>query len=713
MAILGNIRKQTTVLILIIGLALFAFVISGVFSSGDLGGGGKVGSSVAEVNDNEIPIDAFRQKVENMSRRMGPTASTMQAVNQVWDQEVRSSILGEQFEDLGIDIEQDQIMNFIKTNPGYSQNPQFTNESGVFDEFKFKQFIADLKINSPDQYNIWLQDEASIIQGAKEQTYFNLIKAGVGATLKEGELDYKLANEKLDIRYVRVPYASVADSTITITKSEISTYINAHKDDFKQDPARDIQFVYFEEKPSAEDEKAVEEAVNKLLVDSYGFDETKESEEGKVINDTVIGFKNATDMADFLDRNSDIKFDTIYKAKKALPVQFADTLMSLKVGEVFGPYRDGDSFKVSKMMGRRANGSVKASHILIGYEGAQRAKPEIKRTKEEAEVEAKRLLAEAKKKDVVFVELARDNSDGPSATNGGDLGYFQEGAMVPKFNDFAFGNPVGTIGLVETDFGYHVIKVDDKEDIVQIATLAREVEASEQTINKLFTDATQFESDSKNSEKAFSDSAREKELVVRPVNKIKMMDENLPGLSAQRSIVQWAFNENTELGEIRRFDVDNGYAVVQLTAKYEEGLMAVEDASATVLPIIRKERKAAQIIGANKGKSFDDFAKDNNISASNATALTVKSPTIPGAGSEPLVVGTVYAMNEGETSGLIEGETGIFMITLSKKQEAPKLDNYSTYANNLKAATATKVNTAVYDALKEGAVIEDNRSIFY
>ncbi|MEO9892070.1 peptidylprolyl isomerase [Aurantibacter sp.] len=708
MAILGNIRKQTTILILIIGLALFAFVISGIFSSGTIGGGGnKVGSAIGEINDNEVPVDAFRQKVENLSRRMGPSSSTMQVVNQVWDQEVRNSILGAQFEDLGVDIEKDQIMNYIKTNPGYSQNPQFLNEDGLFDEFKFKQFIADLKVNSPDQYKLWLQDETSIIQNAKEQTYFNLIKAGVGSSLKEGELDYKLANEKLDIKYVRVPYASIADSTINVTKSEISSYISAHKDEYKQDPARDLQFVYFNEKPSDADVKSVEDAVNGLLNETVEYNQQTDK------TDTIAGFSTTTDMEAFLDRHSDVKFDTIYKAKKLLPAKFADTLMTLKVGEVFGPYRDGDAFKISRMMGRKANGSVKASHILIAYEGAQRANPEVTRTKEEAEAEAKRLLKEAKKKDVVFVELARDNSDGPSATNGGDLGYFQEGTMVPKFNDFAFGNSVGTIGMVETDFGFHIIKVDDKEDIVQIATLVREIEASEETLNKLFTDATQFESDSKSSDKAFSDLAKEKEFIVRPVNKIKAMDENLPGLSAQRAIVQWAFNEDTELGEIKRFEVDNGYAVVQLTATYAKGLMTVEDASASVLPKIRKERKAAQIIGANNGKSIDDFAKDNNVSASTATAVTVKSPTIPGAGSEPLVVGTAYAMNEGETSGLIEGETGIFMVTLNKKQEAAKLDNYSTYANNLKSAAAAKVNTSVYNALKEGAEIEDNRSVFY
>ena len=121
MAILENIRKRTTVLILIIGLALFAFVISGVFSSGDLGGGGKVGSTVAEINGEEISIDAFRQKVDIASRRQGPTSSTMQVINQVWDEEVRNTILSEQFEGLGIDIERDQIMDYIKNIPSYAE----------------------------------------------------------------------------------------------------------------------------------------------------------------------------------------------------------------------------------------------------------------------------------------------------------------------------------------------------------------------------------------------------------------------------------------------------------------------------------------------------------------------------------------------------------------------------------------------------------------
>jgi len=712
MAILENIRKRTTILILIIGLALFAFVISGVFVNGDIAGGGKVGSAVAEVNGNEISVDAFRNKMEAASRN-GAGRSSMQLINDVYDAEVKRAILDEQFDNLGIGVEQDQIIDFLKTTR-YSQDPSFQNEDGVFDPIIFKETVFNWK-NSDNrlQYESWLQTEKAITQLAKEQTYYNLIKAGVGATLKEGEFEYKLANDKMDLRYVRIPFSSVPDSSITVTKSEITAYINAHQNDFKQEKSRDIQFVYFEEKASAVDEEAAKQSVIKWMDDQYGYDETKDSNKDEAINDTIAGFKNTTDVGAFLDLNSDIKFDTIYMTKSGLPALFADTLMTLKVGETFGPYRYGGHYKVSKMIARKGGGSVKASHILVGYTGAQRANPEITRTKEEAEARAKELLRDAKKRGADFAQMARDNSDGGSAPQGGDLGFFQRERMVPAFSNFAFENSIGAIGMVETDFGFHVIKVDDKEDIVQIGHLARIVEASEETINGLFTEATKFEMGTSTDGKSFPDLAKESTYTVRPVNKIKALDENLPGLGSQRQVVQWAFSEDTELGDIKRFSINNGYAVVQLTATYKEGLISVEDASGQVLPKIRKERKAARILSTYQGKSMDDIANEANVSVANATGLTVKSPTIPGAGREPAVVGSAYAMNQDETSGLIEGQTGIFMITVTKKEEAANLDNYSTYANNLKTASASKVNTAVYNALKEASEIEDNRATFY
>ena len=706
MAILGNIRKRTTVLILIIGLALFAFVISGIFTSQD--SGVKIGSSIAEINGEDLSIDVFRKKIEQASRRFGANYSATQLVNTVYDQEVRSTLLNQQFEDLGIAIESDQIVEFVKTSPSYSQIPDFLDENGVFNAAVFKSAIADWRENDPFRYDAWLQDEKNIMQAAKEQLYFNLIKAGTGATLNEGKFDYNLTNNKVDIQYVRVPYTSIADSTLTISKQEIEAYIKNHKEDFKQDKARDIRFVFFEENPSSDDENAVKDGLVSLLDNTVEYNASTDQ------NDTIAGFRDTADMDAFLDRNSDSKYDTIFRAKKELPAVAADTLMALQVNQIYGPYRDGDSFKITKVIARKPNGSVKASHILFAYEGAERANPDIKRTKEQAEIEAKKILAEAKKDGANFTSLARDNSDGPSASRGGDLGYFQEGVMADEFNDFCFGNDIGAIDLVETRFGYHVIKVDDKEDIVKVATLSRALEASETTVNTLFTDATKFEMASIDAKAdAFSDIAKKSSYSVRPVNKIKEMDENLPGLSSQRPIVQWAFNEDTKVGAIKRFDLTNGYAVVQLTKKFKEGIMSSEDASAVVLPKIRKERKAAQIIAANNGKSLEDFASANNLTVSNASALAVKSPTIPGAGREPLIVGSAFNLEEGTSSKLLMGESGVFMVKVIKKTPAAEIQNFSTYAKTISTTSANAVNTAVFNALKEGAEIEDKRATFY
>lgn len=704
MAILENIRKRTTVLILIIGLALFAFVISDVLTRGGMGGP-KAGSTVGEINGEPISIEAFRRSMEVASNQSQATST--QLVNAVWDREVRTAILNQQFEALGLEIESDQVLDLIRNNPSFTQNPQFQDENGFFDETAFLNFIADLRVNAPQQYELWLQNENALIQSAKEQRYFDLIRAGMGATLQEGELEYHLANDKVDIRYVRVPYSTVPDSTISVSKEEIAAYIKAHKEDFKQDAARDIRYVYFEEKASEADKQAIREDMQELVGDRMEYMEEMDS--------TIVipGFRTTPDMEAFLDRYSDTKYDTVYRAKNELPTQFADSLLGLQVGELFGPYEDNGFYRISRMMDKKENGSVKASHILITYQGAERANPQITRSREEAEERANELLEEARKEGTVFAQLARENSDGPSAPRGGDLGYFQEGIMTQKFNDFAFDNPVGTIGLVETEFGYHIVRVDDKQDVVRLATFSRAIEPSDDTVNALFTEATTFEMAVTEAKENYAAIATENEYQVRPVNQLKAMDENLPGLGAQRRIVQWAFNEETNVGDVRRFDLNNGYAIVQLTATHAEGLKSVEDASVQVLPKLRKEKKAAQIIAANQGKSLEEMASSNGVVVSSASALNAKSPTIAGAGREPLVVGTAVTMDTGATSGLLEGESGVFKLEVTNKEEAPEMENYAPYANNLQSSLGARVNTEVYNALKDKAEVVDNRAVFY
>ena len=706
MAVLEKIRQRTTVLILIIGLALFAFVISGVFTNSG-SGSPTGGSAIGSVNGEEISIDDFRQKLEVAAQRAGSQATTVQLVNQVWNSALRTSLLNQEIEDLGISVEGDQIMNFIKNTPSYSNQPEFQDENGIFSESLFIAAVADWKANNPYRYSLWLQDELAIMQSAKEQMYFNLVKAGVGTTLEEGKFDYKLANDKVDISYVRMPFSAVPDTTITVTAGEIESYISKNPALFKQEPARDIRLVYFEEKASKEDEQAVKDAVVGLLSD------TEEYNENTGTTETVAGFLNTTDLGAFLERNSDITYDTIFRTKNEIVTTFRDSIVSLNPGQTFGPYKENNAYKMSKLVAEKNNGAGKASHILISFVGAERVSPTVTKTKGEARKEANRLLIEAKKSNTVFAELARDNSDGPTASRGGDLGFFQDGEMTPKFNDFVFSNKVDAIGLVETEFGYHIVRVDDKQDIYQIATLSRDVAPSEQTINTIFTQATKFEMEVTENPKEYVSIAKEGNFNVRSVNKLLAMDENLPGLASQRSVVQWAFNEDTDLGAIKRFNVNNGYAIVQLTARYRSGTMTVADASATALPILRKEKKAAWILKNKGGNTLEAFAAASGQSVETASALSVKSPIIPGAAREAYVVGKAFNLTEGVTSSLLVGETGVFLVQLNKKQEGVALDSYATYAAALKAGMQNSIFFSSYNAIKETAIIEDNRAVFY
>lgn len=701
MAVLEKIRSRSIFLILVIGMALFAFVISGVFTNN--GGTGK--TTVGEVNGESISRQDFAFKVDNMSRRYGANATTLQVVNQVWNQEVRNIILEQQFDELGINIEKDQILNVVKANPGISSNPNFQNEAGVFDEGKFIEFIADMKANNPMGYEQWKMQEDVLINASKEQSYFNLIKAGVGATLKEGELAYHLENDKVNIRYVQIPYSTIADSAVSVTTKEIEAYIKKHEKEYTQESSRDIRYVFFEEKASDADIAEVESALTKLLDQSVEYNQTTKS------NDTIAGFRTTTNIADFVNRNSDIKYDTTYVTKAQLPTAYADTLYNLNVGEVFGPYKDGAYYKLSRMVAKKEGGSVKASHILISYDGSG-AQPKESRTKQQAESLAKDVLDQVKADPSSFAALALEYSEDPgSSTRGGTYDNIPEGQMVHEFNDYIFKNKIGSIGLVETDFGFHIIKVDDKYDVVQLATIARELEPSEKTISDLFNQTTTFEMTAMEGD--FQEIAKEGNYTVRPVNKIDALDENIPGLGNQRTIVQWAFNPDTEVGAVKRFGTTNGYAVVQLTGKRSKGLATAKDASASVLPILRKQKKAALIIEQNSGKSLEELASSNDVNVKAASDLTMKSPNILGAGREPKVVGVAMGLSQGEQSNLIEGENGVYMLSVSKKSIAPSLDNYATYANTQKTLNRNRSTFAAYNALEEMAEIEDNRSEIY
>ncbi|OBQ55879.1 SurA N-terminal domain-containing protein [Tamlana sp. s12] len=704
MAVLNKIRQRSLFLILIIALALFAFVLADLFRNSDALTA-KSQNVIATVNGKEITREAFLQKVEVAQRQAGPTATNTQVMNRVWEQEVRQAIMETQFEELGITVEKDQMRDLLRTS--LATSPEFLNEAGIFDENKLNEYIANLKETSPEGFESWVNYEKQIAANALNQNYYNMVKAGLTGTLAEGELEHQLEGNKVDLKYVQVAYTTIPDNLVKVSKSDISDYINDNKKQFEVEASRDIRFVEFKEEASVEDENMIKEELNRYkkgqLVDANGR------------KNVITAFAEATDNEDYINSvaASDIKFNKSFLFKENLPEEFADNIFNLEEGQVYGPYKESGFFKISKVVAvKQIPDSAKVRHILIPFLGSRSATAEVTQTEEQAKSTADSLLAVLKTDRSKFPEFVTEySSDQGSVSNEGRYDWHAYGSMVPEFNDFEFGGKVGDLGVVKTVFGFHIIEIEGLKDpkrAVQVGTIARKIEPSEATTDKVFRDASNFEI--KAGEGDFEAVAKENKFTVRPVNGIKVLDESIPGVGNQRPIVRWAFEKDIEVGDIKRFNIPGGYVIAQVVAQNEAGLMSVDDATARVLPILRKEKKAEMIKDRISATTLEDIAAAEKTSVKTATGINMKNPTISGAGREPFVVGAAFGLNEGETSGLLEGEKGVYAVQVTKVIPAVKLENYQAAANRVEQQKTSIVNARLYNALKDAAEIEDNRA---
>jgi len=703
MAILNNIRKQSLVLIVVIALALFSFVLADLFRNSDALTA-KSQNVVATINGKDITREDFMQKVEAMQRQMGGNGTSTQAMNNVWNQEVRQAVMQTQFDALGFTVEKDQMRDLLKTN--LANNADFQNAAGVFDENKMNEYIASLKETSSIAYQQWIDYEEGVASNALNQNYVNMVKAGMVGTLAEGELQHKLEGDQRDIKFVQVPFSSIVDSTVTVSNSDITSYMNKHVKQYTVEASRNINYVQFNEVASLEDENAIKQSLKNLFKDQVVYNEVTKR------NDTVLSFLKAKDNEAFVNANSDIKFDDRFIKKSDLPVAVADSIFNLNTGEVFGPYKDANNFKVSKVVAvTQMPDSVKARHILLPFVGSRSASAETVQTKEQAKVTADSIMNVVKSSPSKFVSLLDFSADTVSNEKEGVLDWFTYNAMVPEFRDFSFENNTGDFGVVETVFGYHIIEILGQKNMqrtIKIGTIARKIEPSENTISKVFRDAASFENALANGK--FQDIAKENNYVVRPVDGIKVLDENIPGLNSQRAIVRWAFEADAEVGDVKKFAISNGFAVVQLTAKNKAGLMNTQNASVTALPAIRKAKKADMIKSRISATNLEELATAEGQTVRTALAINMKTPTVTGVGREPKVVGAAFGLEEGETSKLIVGENGVYMVQVTKATPAVELANYQSFANQVGQQKQTAIDSRLYTALKEASNIEDNRA---
>ena len=701
MAILSKIRERSMALILVIGLALFAFVLD-PSSIQDFFNSTKV-NTVGEVGGETISRKEFSEALEAYKAQVGNRMTDMQASKQVWNNLIRQKIFQAQLAEAGIEVGENDVWSALIANQSINTDQRFLNNAGLFDEGKLKEFLALAKSDSPQTWNQWSGFMGQIKSGLENSTYNGLITAGLGASLKEGELQYLNDNTKIDAQFVYVPFSTVSDSLVKIKKSEIEAYINKNPKGFKVDASADLKYVKFNIIATPSDEAAIKAEVADLLNDKDG----------------IKGLKNTDNAVDFIAENgSDTALDNNYNFKNTVSVAIADAVFKGKAGDVFGPYKDRGYYKVSKLTEVvQIPDSVKGAHILIPFVGSASASQTTTKTEEQAKKSADSIFRLVRRNKTKFAAIADEiNPDGTKG-KGGVIDWI---TVAPAFNldkDFGEGlffNKKGDVKIVKSKFGFHIIRIDEsknKQAAVKLATFSRKIEASQATENTIFQNAETFALALANGGK-FDDVVKEKALTPQSAFSLKYLDEVVPGIGNQRDMVLWANKKENEVGAYKRFDTNNGYVVAVVTNKTAKGTMSAAKAATIVRPILVNEKKAEIIAKTMSGATLADIASATKQTIKTVSAVSMQSPVVSGVGFEPKLVGAMFSAKENLVFNNVEGNKGVFAFVVTKRVKPTALPNYDTYRKRI-ADTRKGQTGLMYNAIKEAASIEDNRGTFY
>lgn len=701
MAAIGNIRKHYGLLVAFVGLALLAFVLGDLFKSTN----SRQGTNVASVGNEKITYQDYSNMVSmNLENAKASNAGSITPEQNysihasTLEQMIRDIVMKREYKDLGLVVSSEELFDqFLGENPNQYVVSSFTGADGKFNRELVETYIRDFQTLTPEMQANWLNFERAIKEDRLNTKYDNLLKKSFYLPTKLAERYYSDKNDKVSAEVYAIRYNTIADSTVVLSDADKKAFYEENKNKYQTDATRAIDYIVFEIKPSKADIDFSRNLVNDL-------------------KDDLASIENA---ASFVNANSDLPFDSAWKSRTDVPAEFENAIFSNGAGFVYGPYENDGYYNVAKVLDvENRSDSLMASHILVSYANALRSTET--RTKDEAKSLADSLLNVIKKDNSKIETLAKDFSDDPSAqTNNGDLGWFTDGTMVYTFNEFVQDNEVGTVGMVETPFGYHIIKVTDRNEAApkaRIAVVANEITASTATYQNIFAEANRFVTENTTAEE-FNAAIENQGLNKRTFPTMRTTTNYITGISNPRQIVRWAFDENTKVGDMSSiFDLDDMYVVAVLTKAVEEGDAPYQDIAERYEYVIKKEKKGAMLAEQAKAYGTDYQKMIDNLKGEKTTVdnVTFEGRGFGNFGVEDKVIGTVIGMKEGEVSEPIIGGNGLYVVKVVKETPAATTTDYSNIQREQRSKFNNQIlNNAVYSALKDMTKIEDNSILFY
>ncbi|MGV3640511.1 MAG: peptidylprolyl isomerase [Adhaeribacter sp.] len=703
MALINKIREKSGFAIGFIAVAMISFMLLGDLlapNSRLLGGNDNV---VGEIAGKEITIQEFEEALagvkQNYAAQTGrqPTEDELVSLReQAWGQMILKVAYQKEFERLGIKASEEEIVDMVQGNNVHPMVKQtFVNpQTGQFDRSQVTKFLRDDLAKMPaEQQAGWYNFEANLGPERELTKYNNLIKLSNYVTTAEAKRFQSEQNDKASVKYLYVPFFTISDSTVKVTDAQLQAYLDKNKERYKVEEGRSIEYVTVPIQPSSTDSAAIRKQIDELVQQFAAAD-----------NDSL-----------FVNANSDVPFNGTALNAGSLPERLKG--QQLEKGKIFGPYNENGAYTIYKVMDVNDKGkaSARASHILIR---AENATPEAKAA---AKKKAEDLLAKIKAGADFSLMAAQNGQDG-TASQGGDLGFFSEGAMVPAFEKAVFNaKGAGVLpNVVETDFGYHIIKVTTPKTnrSYQLATVVREVSSSDETRDIALRRADELAGTSSNLEALRQNVAKDKSLVKAEARSVRATDRSINNLANAREVIRWAFGEKTEVGDVSPvFEVDDQYVVAALVSKQEKGYAQVKDIRDELTAAVRNELKAQQIIAKLKSASgsLEQVAAKYGPEAvvKTATGLTLASNTIEGLGFDPIATGKAFGLKEGKRSQPFEGQTGVVILEVLNQEKINFTGDMSGVKKQMETMRSGRAEGSVFQLVRDRADIKDNRIKFF
>ncbi len=645
-----------------------------------------------------------------------------------WNFMVDSVILAKEYNELGISVSDREFNAYLMATDGFSvlqDLSQFftdsltgtiTEQSTINGRQKLQATLTQLKTNKdPQAVQQWNSTKQYYTDRRKQEKYFSLLSQGVYVTKLEAENEYRANNEKKNISFVVRRYSEINDADIKIKDDELKAYYDEHKYDSKyaiRSSSREVRMFDVVIAPSRQDSLMSKRLMNKIKTDFQ-----------KSANDSIFVMKNSYNKIYFGDKRATAVPEGNEKANRfqTYPIALDSIFKKSNVGQIVGPYYSGENVFVSKVIGFTP-AKLSARHILIAADKSKDAKQiEIKKKTADS-------LLKLINKDNFGTFVEKFSEDPGSKTNGGKYENFLEGEMVKEFSDFCATQPIGKIGVVKTDFGFHIIEVLDRsaDKLPLLVSVSQPFKASEATISSKESEVTQIlykldrkiskEEDPLKKVALFDTIVTQAKKFPRPIQ----IEDNSPKVYgftttlASDKILELAYGLNVEVGTLTSYPIKDKdkYIIAMVSSIKEKGEPKFEDVKAQMERDLMEEKKAKRLINQMaKSKSLEKLAKAGNTAVMTAD-VTFGTPQINNAGYEPEIIGALFsAIKDKKRTLPLKGKNGVYVIVVNKTIKAPTA-NTTVERDQLLNAMKGSVQSQALSALRKKADIVDNRKLF-